>query len=115
MTRLIPAALRGRSHWPNFPGRGIHTELNACPNHAVLGPASDQGRAQHTFHFIFSFRKFFRLWRERLARNKKDADAPFLMMADQGRGCVCSNEETRAPIEVWAEESVQKLGGSVRN
>lgn len=40
----------------------------------------------------------------------------FLMMADQGRGCVWSDEETRALTEVWAEESVpNKLDGSVRN
>ena len=44
----------------------------------------------------------------KLAINKKDADAPFLMMADQGGGCVCSDEETRALNEVWAEESVAK-------
>ena len=44
----------------------------------------------------FQHPKIISLWWERLASNKKDADAPFLMMADQGRGCVWSYEETRA-------------------
>ena len=36
------------------------------------------------------------LWWEWLASNKKDADAPFLMMADQGRGCVWSDERNKS-------------------
>ena len=38
--------------------------------------------------------------------------APFLMMADQGRGCVWSGKETRALTEVSVPN---KLDGSVKN
>ena len=44
----------------------------------------------------------------KLATSEKDADALFLMTADQGGSCVWSDEETRALNEVWAEESVAK-------
>ena len=36
------------------------------------------------------------LWWEWLASNKKDAGAPFLMTADQGRGCVWSHERNKS-------------------